>query len=111
MTEQIRFHLDENVNSAIANALRRYGIDVTTTVEAGLMSASDPTQLDQAVQEGRVIVTHDRDFLALAMSGHPHEGIAYCHSNSRSIGEIIGALKLIYDCSTPDEMRNQVEYL
>lgn len=31
MTQKIRFHLDENVSNAIAEGLRRRGIDVTTT--------------------------------------------------------------------------------
>lgn len=45
MSEEIRFHLDENVNSAIADGLRRREIDVTTTSEVGLISASDEEQL------------------------------------------------------------------
>jgi hypothetical protein len=36
MADRIRFHLDEHVDPAIATALRRAGIDVTTTNEAGL---------------------------------------------------------------------------
>ena len=31
MVGMIRFHLDENVGNAIADGLRRRGIDVTTT--------------------------------------------------------------------------------
>jgi predicted nuclease of predicted toxin-antitoxin system len=111
MTERIRYHLDENVNSAIAQALRRYGIDVTTTVDADLMTASDPAQLGYAAHVDRVIVTHDRDFLAMANSGEAHAGIAYCHSKSRTVGEIVAALKLIYECLTPDKMQNRIEYL
>ena len=41
MSEQIRFHLDEHIDSNIARGLRRYGIDVTTTVDAGLRTKSD----------------------------------------------------------------------
>jgi hypothetical protein len=41
MAGRIRFHLDEQVDVAIARALRRYGVDITTTVEAGLRTASD----------------------------------------------------------------------
>jgi hypothetical protein len=39
--EKIRFHCDEQVERAIAEALRRRGIDVTTTPEAGLLGAAD----------------------------------------------------------------------
>jgi hypothetical protein len=37
MTDRIRFHLDENVNKAIAVALRQNNIDVSTTAEANLI--------------------------------------------------------------------------
>lgn len=45
MSNRIRLHLDENADPAIALGLRRYGIDVTTTAEVGLLSQSDDTQL------------------------------------------------------------------
>ena len=86
MNEQIRFHLDEQVNSRIARELRRRGIDVTTTVEAGLRTHSDESQLEFSRREGRVIVTHDDDFLSMANSNSDHPGIAYCKQNTRSIG-------------------------
>jgi len=37
--------LDENVNGAIADGLRRRGLDVTTTPEEGLIGADDEEQL------------------------------------------------------------------
>ncbi|WP_302884955.1 hypothetical protein [Kovacikia minuta] len=44
MHERIRFHLDENIDPAIALALRRAGIDVTTSQEANLLAESDIAQ-------------------------------------------------------------------
>ena len=111
MTEPIRFHLDENVDSAIAQGLRRRGVDVTTTAEAKLVSASDQVQMAHAVRQGRVVVTHDDDFLALAKRGVSHAGIAYCHCASRTIGEIVDSLLIIQNCLSPEEMRNHIEYL
>ncbi len=46
MKDKIRFHLDEQVDPEIASQLGRRGIDVTTTVEVGLRTASDESQLD-----------------------------------------------------------------
>ncbi|BAZ23046.1 hypothetical protein NIES4073_39340 [Kalymmatonema gypsitolerans NIES-4073] len=46
MSKRIRFHLDENVDPAIALGLRRYGIDVTITSEAGLRGQTDEAQLE-----------------------------------------------------------------
>ena len=111
MNDLIRFHLDENVDPVIAKALLRYGIDVTTTVDAGLRTLSDREHLKYATTEGRVVVTHDRDFLRMASQGNQHAGIANCHKEARSIGDLIRALQLIYDVLTPDEMKNQIEYL
>jgi hypothetical protein len=44
MARTIRFHLDECCDPAIANGLRRRGIDVTTSQEAGLLEAKDEEQ-------------------------------------------------------------------
>jgi hypothetical protein len=48
MPRTIHFHLDEDVDPAIAEGLRRRGIDVTTSQEAGLLGATDPMQLAYA---------------------------------------------------------------
>jgi hypothetical protein len=37
MTDEIRFHLDENVDSAIADGLRRRGLDVTMSNDVSLI--------------------------------------------------------------------------
>ncbi len=111
MPEQIRFHLDEHVDPDIARALRRHGIDVTTTLEAGLRTASDEGQLAFICRENRVLVTHDADFLRFASHSNDHPGIAYCHKTTRSVGEIIRRLILIYEILTPNEMIGRVEFL
>lgn len=108
---RVRHHLDERVNSIIATALRRYGIEVTTTVEAGLRTLSDQAQWEFAQHEGRVIVTHDADFPRLA-STHPHHaGIAYCKKDSRTLRQIIDVLILIYEVMSAEEMCDPIEYL
>ena len=111
VSERVRFHLDENVDPDVASALRRHGIDVTTTVEAGLRMSDDEAQWAYAQGQGRVIVTHDDDFLVMASQATEHGGIAYCRPHKRSIGEIIETLRLIYEVLSPDEMRGRVEYL
>ena len=107
----IRFHLDEHVHPAIAAGLRHRGIDVTTTVDAGLSGAADENQLAFARTEDRVIVTHDDDFLALHARGVSHAGIAYCHQQSHSTGDLLRTLLLLYECLTAEEMQGRVEFL
>jgi predicted nuclease of predicted toxin-antitoxin system len=86
-------------------------IDVTTSSDAGLIGAADEYQLAFALREQRVIVTHDRDLLRLHSIGVEHAGIAYCHLEARTIGEMIRHLCLMHDCLSEDEMRGKVEHL
>jgi predicted nuclease of predicted toxin-antitoxin system len=111
MLRTIRFHLDENCPPAIAEGLRRRGIDVTTTLDAGLLSTLDEDQTAHCLTEGRVIFTQDRDFLRINAAGIPHAGIAYCHQQKLSIGDIIRRLTQIWEQMEPEEMRDWVIYL
>ncbi|MDX2243007.1 MAG: DUF5615 family PIN-like protein [Leptolyngbyaceae cyanobacterium bins.302] len=54
MPERIRFHWDENVDPAIALALRRAGIDATTSQTVDLLGESDTVQLDFAKTQSRI---------------------------------------------------------
>lgn len=84
----IRFHLDENVDHAVGVGLRRRGIDVTTASDSQLIGGSDLDHVEFALREGRVIVTHDADFLRIAHKGPAHAGIAFCRARDWSIGEM-----------------------
>ena len=111
MDERIRFHLDENVNPIVANALRRHGIDVTATIEMGLRTGSDEEQLQFVRSEGRVLVTYDTDFLRIASQTNDHPGIAFSHKDVVSTGQIIRSLLLIYEALNAEEMAGRVEFL
>ena len=111
MSRTIRFHLDENCPTAIADGLRRRGIDVTTTPEASLISASDEEQARYALAESRLIFTQDQDFLRIHAAGIAHAGIAYCHQRKRSIGAIIAGLTQIWEMMEPEEVLNWLTYL
>lgn len=111
MSNIIRFHLDENVSHAIAEGLRRRGIDVTTTPEAGMIGVSDEEQIAFAIEQERVMFTQDTDFLRMARVGISHNGIIYCQQKSRSIGEILRSITLIWEYLEPEEMKDQVEFI
>ena len=108
---QIRFHLDEHLDPAVAAGLRRRGIDVSTTLEAGLAGASDEEQLRYAFATGRVLVTRDRHFLVLHSQGLAHAGIAYWHPKRRDLGHLVLDLVLLWRAATAEEMRGRLEYL
>jgi hypothetical protein len=108
--EQISFYLDEHIPNAVAQGLRRRGVNVLTVQEAGRSGFSDPEQLAFALSERRMMITMDSDFLILASRGIGHAGIAYA-SPTRSIGELIGSVMLLCDVLDPDDVTNQVEFL
>jgi predicted nuclease of predicted toxin-antitoxin system len=91
--------------------LRRRGIDVTTTPEAGMIGRSDEDQIAFATTQDRVIFTQDTDFLRMARTGISHNGIIYCQQKSRSIGDIVRGIVLIWEYLEPEEMNNKVELI
>ena len=64
-----------------------------------------------AASHGRVMVTHDADFLRLHGKGTAHAGIAYCVVGSLTVGEVLRRLVLIYDLLSVEEMENRIEFL
>jgi predicted nuclease of predicted toxin-antitoxin system len=111
VAERIRFHLDEHMDPDIAAALRRHGVDATTTVDAGLRTASDSAHWDFAKSQRRVVVTDDADFLRMASADATHPGIIICSRQFLPLREIIRRLILIYEVLTPDEIAGRVEFL
>lgn len=108
---QIRYHLDEHIDHAVAEGLRRREIDVTTALDVNLIGATDLDQLQFASGQGRVMVTHDADFLRLADERIAHYGIAYQHPRRFTIGGMILALTALWRARTAEEMVNHIEFL
>lgn len=57
----MRFLIDHNVNASVTRALRALGHDVVTVQEILFPEAEDPIVATAAVQEDRVLVSHDAD--------------------------------------------------
>ena len=111
MPRNVQFHLDENCDPRIAAGLRLHGVSVTTTPEADLLQANDKEQLAYCVAQARVIVTQDPDFIRLSTMGEQTAGIVFYSAHSRSIGQIIRHLLLIWELYESEEMHNQIEFL
>lgn len=68
MTDQprlLKFYFDTHISKVIAVQLRKHGVDVVRCEEVGLNEADDPHHLAYATEHGRVLVTHDADFIEL----------------------------------------------
>lgn len=105
MARSLKFHLDEQMDRAIARALRGRGIDVTTTVDMGLRSSSDITQLNYCLSSQRVLITCDTDFITLHQQGIQHFGIVkFRDDQRRSIGPVVRFIDLVWEVMEPEEM-------
>lgn len=63
----MKFLTDENIALSVVQNLRKAGFDVKDVKEEHLEGSSDKTLLQLAQKEGRALITHDKDFLHLAL--------------------------------------------
>jgi predicted nuclease of predicted toxin-antitoxin system len=103
--------MDQHFPAPASRGLVRHGVDVLTAQEAGRCGQPDSEQLAFATAEERVMVTFDRDYLALHRSGIKHAGIAWCSARKYGIGELIQALLLLRGVLDREDMRNHLECL
>lgn len=106
----IRYYFDEHIFGTAVIELRRHGVDVMTTAEAGNIEKTDLDQLLFAAKEGRVLVTRDNDFLLLHSQGAKHAGIVRWHSKRQSRSELVKRLLALWRLHSAEEMLGRVEY-
>jgi predicted nuclease of predicted toxin-antitoxin system len=110
----IKYYLDEDVDVLIAELIRSQKFQATSTDEVERKGKSDPQQLEYAVKQKSVIVTHNRvDFEKLArqyfFDNQTHYGIII--AVQRPPYEIAERLLKILNDFTADEMTNQIIYI
>lgn len=64
----MRFLLDENISYRVAPILKTAGHDAVHVSEMGLGSADDKAVMACALDEGRILVTCDHDFVQMLFS-------------------------------------------
>ena len=107
-------YTDEDVANLVATLLRARGLDVLTTIDAGMMGDSDAGQLAYAASQDRCLLTHNRvDFERLHLSyietGQQHSGIIVTPQNHAY--EIAKRVGIILNTLTADEIFNQLLYV
>jgi hypothetical protein len=111
----VLLYLDVHVPLAIAEQLRRRGVDVVHAVEEGTDRLEDDKLLELAKRQGRVMVTQDIGFRVLSESwqrqGIEFAGLLYGHQLAASIGRWVADLELIAKASEPSEWANAVQHL
>ena len=114
----VRFLADEDLDVDIIQGLRSRepAIDILDVKSAGLRGTGDPALLELAAQQGRIVVTYDRNtmtrhFRARVEAGKPASGLFILPQQQSAIGEIIESLLLIWAASQAEEWRNRMLYL
>ena len=113
----LRFVADENFNNNIVRGLlrRKPDLDIVRVQDVGLSGADDPTVLEWAAQEERVLLTHDVTTMTRYAYERVQEGRlmpgVFEVSRAVPIGRAIEDLLLLAECSLDDEWEGQVRYL
>lgn len=113
----VRFVTDEHIARALIAGLQRDydNIDIVRVQDVGLRTLDDPTILQWAADQGRVLITHDirtmPDFANQRVAtGLPMPGV-FVVPTVMPIGVAIHELSLVAAASDPDEWANRVVYL
>jgi hypothetical protein len=108
---------DENFNNDIVRGLlrRKPDVDIVRIQDVGLSGADDPTLLEWAADEGRILLTHDvstitRYAYERVEAGKPMPGV-FEVSRDIPMGVVIEDLILLTECSLENEWEGQVRYL
>ena len=89
---------DENLHPGVVDGLRARGHDILTVVERGLAGSSDLKIVRAALEDGRVILTHDSDFGTIAIrQGEPWTGIIHIRPGHASSEFVLGVLDVVAD--------------
>lgn len=113
----IRLYVDhDSAERALVSELRRRGMDLLTSAEAGKSRASDEEQLVYATAAGRVLYTANaRDFAPLhfAWLGQRkrHFGIVVRDDQLMPLGQQILRLVDISTTAGPDDLVDELIYL
>jgi hypothetical protein len=107
----LRFYLDENVPLAIASQLNARGIDVVSVRELGTLGQSDRVHLSTATELGRVLCSHDIDFVRLTQMGISHSGLVIAVGSRFGVGDWVRGLAQLHARYTAEDFINRVEYL
>ena len=109
--------IDENFDQRILLGLRLRlpQLDYLIVQDIGLGGVDDPGLLDWAAREGRVIVTHDVNTMAGFSSARLRESLpmpgVIIVPEELDIGHAINDLEVVIECSTSDDLENQIQYL
>lgn len=110
---RLSFLADEHVPRVFTHSLRSNGFSVTTAQEKYGEESIDQSILQESAAEETVVLTNDRDFVRMA-DDYDHAGIIMYTDRRFLIDQPTTAVEAVARVNryySPDEIRNQVEWL
>lgn len=91
----MKFIVDESTGESVVNELRRNGYDVKS-VQKSSPGLDDLLILEFAINEGRIVVTNDKDFGELIYrSGLPHKGVILFRLHDESVANRVRMMRKV----------------
>ncbi len=113
----IRFLLDENFNGKIVRGLRARQpvVDMIRVQDTELYGADDPTVLEWAAQQERILLTHDLDTMTKYASerieqGLPMAGVILVR-DTLPVAKVVDDLLAVLGASEANEWKNRIDFL
>lgn len=114
---KVRFLADENLDSDVVLGLKRRvdNLDIVRVQDVGLRTRDDPTILQWAADEGRVVVSHDVKTLPTFAYERVAAGLALpgvlAVAKALPLAVVIEELALIAEASEAEDWLDRVIYL
>ena len=112
----IRLLVDQNFNEHILNGLvqRAQDLDWVFARDVGLSKAPDPTLLEWAAAQDRILLTHDRQTIPRfsyerVAAGLPMPGV-FLVSDQMPVGQAIYEILLVLHCLSAQECKDIVKF-
>jgi len=108
---QVSFLLDENIAAPLADKLAKAGHDVERVVTVSTLGegVDDTTIRQYAVQEDRLIVTSDNDFVQMPVESH--RGVFYVPDQSLPPHELYYIIQRVIEAFPNREAMETVTYI
>jgi predicted nuclease of predicted toxin-antitoxin system len=107
--------MDVHVPGPVTRALLLKGIDVLTAQADESAEKHDPELLERATELRRVLVTQDREFLAIGVDwqrrGKPFGGIIFGDQMTLTIGKLVEDLTIAATAGSKEDFANRIQYL
>ena len=110
----LKLHLNEHLSPRLAQQLRSYGFDVTSTLELNMVEADDDEQLAYAASSGRAIVTFNHKDFSVRHDRYMEEGkdhLGIVLSTEESMDVMRRRLLKLLNTVSSEELKNQMRWL